>query len=66
MKPIVVGGRRVICPICKRKYATAHALGTLTCGKCLRALFVGFMSGQNYAWDEIHKKYDIKRKEAKE
>ena len=66
MRPITTGGRRVKCPICKRKYATAHVLGTLTCGKCLRALFVGFMAGQNYAWDEVHKKYDIKRKEVRE
>ncbi len=66
MKPIIVGGRRVICPICKRKYAIARVFHTLTCGQCLRALFVGFKAGNIYAWDEIYKKYDIKRKEAKE
>ncbi len=66
MRPIKIGGRRVKCPICKRKYAAAQILGTLTCHNCMRALFVGFMAGNNHAWDEIHKKYDIKKKEVKE
>ena len=66
MRPIRVGGRRVICPICKRRYATSDVFRTATCGSCLRALFIGVMVGQNMAWDEVHKKYDIKRKEVKE
>lgn len=63
MRPIRVGGHRVICPICRRRYATAHVFYTITCGKCLRGLFIGFMAGQNAVWDEVHKKYELKRKE---
>lgn len=66
MRPVRVGGHRVICPFCKRRYATAPVFRTVTCGSCLRALFVGVMVGKNMAWDEVHKKYDIKRKEVKE
>lgn len=66
MRPIRVGGRRVICPICRRRYATAHVFGTIACGKCVRGLFIGFMAGNNHAWNEIHEKYEIKRKEEKD
>ena len=66
MRTIRVGGHRVICPICRRRYARMHVLGTTTCGQCLRALFVGYMAGNNTAWDEIHRKYEIKRKEVNE
>lgn len=55
-----------MCPICRRRYATAHVFGTIACGKCVRGLFIGYMAGQNAAWHEVHEKYDIKRKEAKE
>lgn len=63
MKPLRIGGHRVLCPICKRKYATAPVFRIVCCGACLRALFTGYMLGQNHAWEEIHKKYDIKKKE---
>lgn len=62
MRPIRIGGRRVICPICRRRYATAHVLGTITCGRCLRALFIGYMTGKNSALDEIYKKYELKKR----
>lgn len=66
MRPIRIGGRRVICPFCRRRYATAPVFRTVTCGSCLKALFIGVMVGKNSAWDEIREKYDIKRKEEKE
>lgn len=66
MRPIRVGGRRIKCPICKRKYAMAPVFGMVTCGSCLKALFVGFMAGKNHTWTEVYEKYDIKRKEVKE
>ena len=66
MRPIRIGGRRVKCPLCKRRYATAPVFGILTCGQCLKALFVGFMAGKIHTREEVYKKYDIKRKEAKE
>lgn len=66
MKAIKIGGHRVKCQICKRRYATAHIFRTLTCGRCLRGLFIGFMVGKNSALDEIYEKYDLKKKEVKE
>lgn len=64
MRPIKIGGRRIICPICKRRYATAPVFGIVCCGGCLRGLFMGFMLGKNSALDEIYENYDIKKKEA--
>lgn len=62
MRPIRIGGRRVICPMCRCRYATARVLGTITCGRCLRALFIGYMTGKNSALDEIYKKYELKKR----
>ena len=66
MRSLRIGGRKVLCPYCKRRYASAPVFGTVCCGSCLRSLFVGVMIGRNIAADEIYKRYDLKPKEAKE
>ena len=66
MRALRIGGCKVLCPYCKRRYASTSIFKTACCGSCLRALFVGVMVGMNMEADEIYKRYDLKPKEAKE
>ena len=63
MRALRVGGHRVICPVCKRRYATCPVFHIVVCASCLRGVFIGYMTGKNAAYDEIYKKYDLKSKE---
>lgn len=68
MRSLRIGGRKVLCPYCKRRYASAPVFGTTVCGSCLRALFIGVKIGEELEWDRIKTIYELKRKskEAKE
>ena len=62
MRPIRIGGRRVPCQCCRRKYASAPVFGMTVCGDCLRALFIGVKIGEELEWDRIKTIYELKRK----
>ena len=57
MRSLRIGGRRIICPYCKRRYAVAPVFGS-----CLRALFIGVKIGEELEWDRIKTIYELKRK----
>lgn len=63
MRALRIGGRKVLCPYCKRRYASAPVFKTACCGSCLRALFVGVMVGRNMEADEIYKRYKLTRRD---
>lgn len=46
MRAITVGGHRLKCKFCHRKYATHEFRGISVCRYCLRAFLIGHLVGR--------------------